>query len=123
MVREDIVAGLKNAVERGYSLELAKKSFISAGYSKEEVEEASAFVHGSSVIAAESKESELLQATQPTRSLPTQQQEMQKPEKEPVSNKLKRNSKIILLLVILMVLVVLLIMTLIFRDKIIGLFS
>jgi len=40
MVREDILGGLKNAVERGESLEEAKSSFITAGYSSFEVEEA-----------------------------------------------------------------------------------
>jgi len=42
MVREDILGGLKNALERGDSLEKAKGSFISAGYPKNEVEEAAA---------------------------------------------------------------------------------
>ena len=44
MVREDIVAGLRNAVERGYSLEIAKQSFISAGYSAAEVEAAAKYI-------------------------------------------------------------------------------
>lgn len=41
MVREDILGGLKNALERGETLQEAKDSFISAGYSKSDVEEAS----------------------------------------------------------------------------------
>lgn len=49
MVRQDILAGLRNAVERGYSLEKAKQSFISSGYSREEVDEASQFVHSGSL--------------------------------------------------------------------------
>jgi len=40
MVREDIVGGLKNAVERGDSLQEAKNSFLSAGYSQKDIEEA-----------------------------------------------------------------------------------
>ena len=40
MVRQDILGGLKNAVERGYPLEAAKQSFINAGYNAHEVEEA-----------------------------------------------------------------------------------
>lgn len=40
MVRQDILGGLKNALERGESLEQAKASFIDAGYPREEVEEA-----------------------------------------------------------------------------------
>ena len=41
MVREDILGGLKNALERGESMQEAKETFISAGYPKADVEEAS----------------------------------------------------------------------------------
>ena len=40
-MREDIVAGLRNALERGASLEQAVQSFINAGYNPAEVQEAS----------------------------------------------------------------------------------
>lgn len=40
--RADIKAGLKNAVERGYSLDFAKQSFINAGYSATDVEDSAA---------------------------------------------------------------------------------
>ena len=40
MVREDLVGALKNAVERGESVNLAKMTLINAGYKKEDVEEA-----------------------------------------------------------------------------------
>ncbi len=39
-MREDIVAGLRNALERGASLEQAVQSFINAGYNPAEVQEA-----------------------------------------------------------------------------------
>lgn len=42
MVRQDILAGLRNALERGEILGEAKESLINAGYSREEVEEAAA---------------------------------------------------------------------------------
>jgi len=44
MVKEEIVTGLKNAVARGESLEKAMASMTSAGYSAEEVREASGYV-------------------------------------------------------------------------------
>ena len=44
MVREDILGGLKNALERGEGLDNAKSSFISAGYPKNEVEEAASLL-------------------------------------------------------------------------------
>jgi len=39
MEREDIIAGLKQAVSRGESLEKAKLSFINAGYPEKDVED------------------------------------------------------------------------------------
>jgi len=39
-MREDILTGLKNAVERGESLEKAVKTLVTAGYSSAEVNEA-----------------------------------------------------------------------------------
>lgn len=50
MVRYDIIAALKNAVERGYSLQLAKRSLINSGYNEHEVEEAGSFI-GNGVIS------------------------------------------------------------------------
>jgi len=35
--REEIMSGLRNAIERGYSLDLAVQSFMNAGYNKQDV--------------------------------------------------------------------------------------
>jgi len=35
MARQDLVASIRNAVERGYSLEQARQSLINSGYSEE----------------------------------------------------------------------------------------
>ncbi|GEM_PF-3955325 len=40
MVRADIAISIKNAVERGYSIEQAKQSLMNSGYSIKEVDEA-----------------------------------------------------------------------------------
>ncbi len=40
MVREDILGGLKTALQRGESLKQAMLTFFNAGYTKEEIEEA-----------------------------------------------------------------------------------
>ncbi|MBS3073059.1 hypothetical protein J4477_04455 [Candidatus Pacearchaeota archaeon] len=40
MVRADIAVSIKNAVERGYSIEQAKQSLVNSGYSIKEVDEA-----------------------------------------------------------------------------------
>lgn len=41
----ELIGGLKNALERGENLEIAKKSFVNAGYKNEEVEKAAAKVN------------------------------------------------------------------------------
>lgn len=41
MVKEDLVWAIKNAIERGESIELAKISLLNAGYNSQDVEEAS----------------------------------------------------------------------------------
>jgi hypothetical protein len=46
MTKEDIIAGLKQAIERGANLEQAKQSFINAGYSSEEVEDSARALSG-----------------------------------------------------------------------------
>ena len=38
--KAELIGGIKNALEKGESLEKAKQSFLNAGYKKEEVEEA-----------------------------------------------------------------------------------
>ena len=45
----ELIGGLKNALERGEPLEKAKKSFLSAGYSTQEIEGAAAKVNSSNV--------------------------------------------------------------------------
>ncbi|MCX6748845.1 MAG: hypothetical protein NT076_04540 [Candidatus Pacearchaeota archaeon] len=46
MQREEIISGIKQAVERGYSLEKAKASFINAGYSPQDVEDSAKVFFG-----------------------------------------------------------------------------
>jgi hypothetical protein len=45
MVKEEIVAGLRNAVERGQSINQAMQSMTNAGYQLGEVQEASRYVN------------------------------------------------------------------------------
>ncbi len=45
MPKEEIVEGLRYALSRGETLESAMMSFFNAGYAKEEIEEAAAFLN------------------------------------------------------------------------------
>jgi len=122
-----MVYGLKNAIERGASLEQAKQSFLSSGYSREEVEEAALFVYseipglssGSSII--EKQESAFSSIPSPVI------QEAILPgiraKSESFFSKIKEHWKITLLVGILGFLLIILIITIVFKDKIISLFS
>src|SRR3989344_4686082 len=46
MRKEEIIQGLKNAIERGSDLEQAKQSFINAGYDEREINDAAASLQG-----------------------------------------------------------------------------
>lgn len=65
MLKEEIVAGIKNAIERGYSLRQAKQSFLIAGYSPEEVEEAAEFLQ-SGYSTAQTERPAQMPTVQPT---------------------------------------------------------
>ena len=53
-----IAGGLKNALERGDSLEKAKATFINAGYNKEEVDQAAIYVSAPTEARSTIKETE-----------------------------------------------------------------
>ncbi len=131
MVREDLVAGLRNALERGASLEGAKQSLINAGYSSEEVEEASNYLHSGSVLAMQPQQlKKPADSVQPSKSkqMPAQQKQAQqkqaqqqtpaKSQKSQGPGFFGRNWKIILLLLVLFILVILFGLVIIFRDTI-----
>ena len=46
MEKPEIIAGIKNAVARGYSLEQAKQSFINSGYNAKDVEDSASTISG-----------------------------------------------------------------------------
>lgn len=131
MVREDIVGALRNALERGASLEQAKQSVLNAGYSTEEVEESCNYLHAGSVLnldpAPVKRPADFVQPSksrnipqQPTQ--PTQQAQSAQSAKPIQSSKgpsfFSKNWKIILLLGVLFILVILFVLVLIFRDTI-----
>lgn len=55
MERPEIIDGLKNAIDRGYSIEIAVSSFINAGYNRQDVLDSAKFL-GGSVLALEPKQ-------------------------------------------------------------------
>lgn len=72
MVREDILGGLRSALNRGESIKQAALSFLNAGYKQEEIDE-----------AARTLEAERVQ--QPVQQLPTQPGQVQQPQPQPTT--------------------------------------
>jgi len=106
MVKEEIVVGLQNAVERGQSLEEAIQTLINAGYDQAEVREASSYV-SMGVLGAISAVKEI--STSPT----TQPSIAEKPKK-------KIPSMVVILTIILLLLLGGLAVSIFFGEKILN---
>jgi hypothetical protein len=79
--RPEIVSGLKNAIDRGYSLDLAVQSFVNAGYNKQDVID-SARVLGGTFLEVPVRP--LPQPVQPPRVQPPK---VQAPQPQPQANR------------------------------------
>ena len=62
MLNQEILGGLRHAINRGESLEKAMLSFYNAGYRKEEIEEAAKFILSGEVPVSVVKETKLIPA-------------------------------------------------------------
>ena len=117
MPREEIQSGLKNAVERGESLESAAQSFINAGYNPSEVRQAAQYISsGASDIISQSSSN-----------FSESQESNQAPRNQNSQNNYYQKKKFpwlaITLTSILVLLVIGLIITLLFKEEILSLFS
>lgn len=131
-MREDIYGGLKNALERGATVEQAIQSMVNAGYNVSEVREVAGQISSAENSILESKpivESSKLSTTLSTASVPTEKPAEKQKQFKQLSNqqtnfkqigKKKNLAKIILLIAILLVLAGILLITILFKDKIIG---
>jgi len=128
-MREDILGGIKAAIERGATLKQAMMTFYRAGYKKEEIEE---------VARQYLKEKQIkkMQMQSPAVAQKTGKKEIKKPEKsireqkpiQKISNydavlKPKGDNSIIILVIILILLLVGLAGIFIFREKVIDFFN
>lgn len=100
-MREEIIGGIKNAVERGTPLDQVKQSFMAAGYPAEEVDEAAALISGrttsiisqpSSNLPNQSSSDNLNQPLAGPQNQPAQT--IQKEKKVPVMYNQKSNAKL-----------------------------
>ena len=118
-MREDIYGSLKNALERGATIEQAIRSLINSGYSESEVREVADQITPSALSTTSS------QNTRPASTVPIAHQ-LPRPvslQKTTFGQPLRRGNRtgtIILLVIILLILLSLLVLTIIFREKIVN---
>ena len=110
MPRQDIITALKNAMERGYSLDLAVHSLVNAGYKLSEVEEAAVSLSGGGIpVPALSMQKQatpqLTQISQMPQPRIPMLQTQQAQAQQPAGMGKKRKIKIIILVVILAILI------------------
>lgn len=132
-MRDDLVGGIKNALERGATLEEAIRSFINAGYREADIREAArqletgvaAFTTASQPVSATTTAMQPVALRKP---LPVARQPPMQPQLKPatfeVRSQRQRPSLLIIGLVIVLVLSVAgFIMSLLFKTEIAKFFS
>lgn len=104
-MREDLVGGLKNALERGVALEAAIRSFVSAGYKEADVREAARDLDTGSVYLEQAASS----PTSPTtRALPVIPQALpQRPIQKPMPQRAPQGRGSLILVTVLAIILVL----------------
>jgi len=133
MEKEEIIAGLRQAIERGHSLEQAKQSFLNAGYNSREVEEAAASISGvltefPEIHSSDYQQQQSQQTQQSFLSKQPQQAKLQfQPQPiqqfQPIQQyqQPKKSRKLIIFLIIfLLILIAGLIATIFFKEKIVN---
>lgn len=125
---DELVAGIKNAMERGYSVEQASQSFVNAGYNPAEVREAvNILTRGATAIVENTPSSPVIQQKpiqqkQQSVQMETGQQAFQ--QNPLIQKKPSSKRKIIIALIILLIILIGgLIMLIIFRDSILSFLS
>jgi len=138
MVRADILAGLKVAVQKGESLKQAMITFYNSGYSKQEIEEAARALQSQGVIQPVVQNIPQQKTQQPQQNLapgqPVQKVSSYGPATTPQTQPTQKVSSyepkkkkgkvfVILLVAILLLLVGLLITVVVFKDQILEFFA
>ena len=139
--KDEIAAGIRNAMERGSSVEDAIQSFINAGYNPNEIEEAASAINPSSILVLSNdsqnypksnKENKKIiqQSVDQNKTDNAEAQAMQsnaldkKPEvqrQQPVKEHKKSKGLVIALIIILLLLVGAIILSVIFKEQVISL--
>jgi len=137
MIKEEIVSGLKQAIERGYSLEQAKQSFVNAGYNNRDISDSASSLGG--IITSNPEISNIPQISQmssvpnilppeisstpPQQTPPELSQIPPQPTQLPQETQTKSKTLVIILIVILILIVLGLAALFLFKDQILGLLN
>ncbi len=116
MSKDEIEAGIKNALKRGEDLEKAKQSFINSGYNPDDVESAAEGLRG---IIERKYDPELRDNEQPEKS---KKREIKPKKLSPASQEIASGTKVavIFLLILLFLITIGVVFALIFREEIIN---
>ena len=123
-MKDEIYAGLKNALERGSSLDEAVESFVNSGYNIDEVHEAASMLTQGATNITSSSQNEKLSSNEPSATTEPikKSQEIQSPQSPsiPIKPKSSRRKWIIILFVTVIILLLGIVSLLIFSNSVIG---
>jgi len=110
MARQDLVAALKNALERGYSIQEAKNSLLNAGYNRTDIEEAAKKIETSKFPKKTPQPlTNILPKLQayPQKGTPTKKPFIKTPDSyTPLFSKSKKKSHLLIIIIILIVIII-----------------
>lgn len=119
-MREDIIGGLRNALDRGETVEYAIRTFINAGYSEREVREAAEYATtGTLESLTNVSTNKLTNQKQTIKKLESKKSQ----EKIKIKHKSSLGLKVFLLGGFLLILAGVLISTIYFREQILAFFT
>lgn len=143
-MKEELIGGMRNALERGETIEQAIQTFMNAGYSPNEVREAASFVAPSAAAALYGQTSPALPSSSMPSSAPAQPAASSKspslpsaPSSSPVASASpavqplpttpaqppQGKKTLVILIVVLLLLLVLLGVTYLYSDNLLALFK
>ena len=118
-MKEEILSGLKIALERGSSLEKAVQSFINAGYNPSDVREAGEYLGSGSILT--SSQSNQQNPSQTNTQIPKNYPNpFPTPSTLPPIEKKDSRKLLIAFAIILFIIALILISLIIFKDKLFG---
>tara|TARA_Y100000310_G_C20324653_1_gene642375 strand:- start:45 stop:440 length:396 start_codon:yes stop_codon:yes gene_type:complete len=127
MVRQDIVTGLVNAIERGHTLEQAIQTLLNSGYGRQEVMEAANSITSGMPQTQEQIETIEEQTEQPQQTQESveiqEESEVEYAPQQEIPRKKTSPVTIVLLIVLLLLLLGGLVAVIIFRENLIQFFQ